>query len=135
MQQASAEGAPDTQGEMVHQEQQGRVGVGDPPPLQHIRALSATEGGAPPSTEEGVDMKGFTPERAHLTLREVYVDFPHHKDGTSLSGRLQYNAIWKSHLRRLSAQPDCWYSPPQDNVERRFTAILAAEWRGLLERK
>ena len=36
--------------------------------------------------EEGADLQGFPPARSHLSLREVYGEFPHHTNGTYLKG-------------------------------------------------
>ena len=35
-------------------------------------------------------------------------------------------------MRRIAAQSDIWYATPSVAVGRRFTAILAAEWRGVI---
>ena len=42
------------------------------------------------------------------------------------------DAIWQRHSRRLAAQLASWYATPSGVVGRRFTAILTAEWRGVL---
>ena len=63
-----------------------------------------------PSTEEGADLKGFIPDRAHLLLHEVYVDFPHQNEVTHLTGGVPDNNIWKSYWKNLAAQSASWYS-------------------------
>ena len=95
--------------------------------------MSAPEGGAPPSTEEGADLQGFTPARAYLLLQEVYGDFPHHNNGTHLSGGDPENETWQSCWEHLAMQSySCYYTHP-GNVVGRFTSVLAAEWRGVLK--
>ena len=84
-------------------------------------------GGDATPPEENEDLLGFTPERVHLLLQEVYGDFLHHNDGSHLDGGIAYNAAWQSRWRRLAAQPASWYATPSGAVRRRFTAILAAE--------
>ena len=37
-------------------------------------------GEAVPPPEENADLRGFTPEFAHLLLKGVYGDFPHHNN-------------------------------------------------------
>ena len=49
-------------------------------------------GGESPSTEEGADLQGFTPVRAHLVLLKAYGDFPHTNNGTHLTGGVPDNA-------------------------------------------
>ena len=44
------------------------------------------------------------------------------------------NAIWQCRWRRLATQPDSWYATPSGSVGCCFTAILVAEWRGVLGR-
>ena len=80
-----------------------------------------------PSTEEGADLQGFTPDRAHLSVQEVYGDFPHHNGSTHLAGGVPDDAIWKSSWRRLAAKSASWYFTPPGKVGRRFTGVLAAE--------
>ena len=70
----------------------------------------------------------------HLLLREVYGDFPHHNDGSHLDGGVADDAIWKRHWRRLAFQSDSWYATPTGAVGCRFTAILAVEWQGVIDR-
>ena len=84
--------------------------------------------------EENADLPGFTPERAHLLLQVVYGDFPHHNDGSPLDRGIADDTAWQRSWRRLAAQSASWYATPSGAVGRRFTAILAAEWRGVLDR-
>ena len=88
-----------------------------------------------PSTEEVADLKGFTPARAHLSLREVYGDFSHQNNGTHLAGGVPDDAMWKSLWRQPAAQSARWYSTPPGKVGRRFTTVLVAEWRGAIDQK
>ena len=85
--------------------------------------------------EENTDLPGFTPERAHLLLQGVYGDFPHHNDGSHLDGGITDDAAWQRCWRRLAAQSASWYATPSGAVGRRFTAILAAEWQGVISRR
>ena len=43
--------------------------------------------------EENVDLSYFTSDCAHLLLREVYRDFPHHNDRLHLDGGVADDAI------------------------------------------
>ena len=43
-------------------------------------------GGGATSPEENSDLPGFVPERAHLLLKVVYGDFPHHNNESHLDG-------------------------------------------------
>ena len=81
----------------------------------------------PPPPEENADLLGFTSERAHLLLQEVYGDFLHHNDGSHMDRGIADNAAWQLRWRRLDAQSKSWYTTPSGAVGRRFTAILAAE--------
>ena len=87
-----------------------------------------------PPLEENADLLVFVPERAHMLLQGVYGDFLHHNDGSHLEGVIVDNALWKRRWRWLAAQSASWYATPSGEVGRRFTAILAASWRGVLER-
>ena len=87
-------------------------------------------GGDATPPEENADLLGFTPERAHLLLQGVYGDFPHHNDGSHLDGGISDDAAWQRCWRQLAAQSASWYATPYGAVGRRFTEILAAEWRG-----
>ena len=44
-----------------------------------------------------------------------------------------YNAVWQHRWRRLTAQSVSWYTTPSGAVGRRFTEILAVEWRRVLD--
>ena len=89
-------------------------------------------GSALPPLEENADLSDFTPELAHLLLREVYGDFPHHKDRSHLDGGFADDAIWQRRWFRLAAQSASWYATPTVAVGRRFTAILDVEWWGVI---
>ena len=91
-------------------------------------------GGGATSLEENVDLLGFHPDRAHLLLQGVYGNFPHHNYRTHLERGVADDTAWQRHWRRLAAQSASWYATPSGAVGRRFTAILAAEWRGVLNR-
>ena len=91
-------------------------------------------GGTPPPPEENADLLGFTPERAHLLLQGVYGDFPHHNNGSHLDEGIVDNAAWQCRWRRLATQSASWYATPSGAVGRRFKAILAAEWQGVISR-
>ena len=87
-----------------------------------------------PPLEGNADLPYFTPGRAHLLLWEVYGDFPDHNNGLYLDGGVVDDAIWKCRCRRISTQSDSWYDTPSGAVGCRFTAMLEAEWRGVLGR-
>ena len=91
-------------------------------------------GGEATPPEENSDLPGFTPERAHLLLQGVYGDFPHHNDGSHLDGGIADDTACQRRWRRLAAQSASWYATPSGVVGRRFTAILAAKWRGVINR-
>ena len=84
-------------------------------------------GGDVPPLEENADLRDFTPERAHLLLREIYRDFPHHNDGSHLDRGVANNAIWQRCWRRIATQSARWYDTPLGEVGCRFMAILAVE--------
>ena len=86
-----------------------------------------------PTLEENADLLDFTPECAHLLLREVYGYLPHHNDGLHLDGRVADTAIWKRCWRLLVAQSAIWYATSTGVVGYRFMAILAVEWQGLFD--
>ena len=67
-----------------------------------------------------------------MLLQGVYGDFPHHNDGSHLDGGIADDATWQRCWRRLAAQSANWYATPSGAVGRRFTAILAAECRGVI---
>ena len=90
-------------------------------------------GGANPP-EGNTDLAGFAPESAHLFFQGVYGDFLHHNDGSHLDGGIADAAACQRRWRRLSAQSASCYETPSGAVGCRFTAILAAEWRGVISR-
>ena len=55
--------------------------------------------------------------------------------GNTKQGGVLDKATWQIHWRRISAQSASWYSTPPGKVGRQFTAVLDAEWRGVLDRK
>ena len=69
-----------------------------------------------------------------MLLQEVYGDFPHHNNGLHLERVILDDAVWKCRWQRLAAQSESWYDTPSIALGRRFMAILAAEWRGVLGR-
>ena len=74
---ASAERALDAIGEAGSSEQ--REGGGGTPSATTQHGYVHARGGAATSTEEGADLQGFTPARAHLSLWEVNKNFPHQR--------------------------------------------------------
>ena len=80
-----------------------------------------------PPPEENEDLPDFTPERAHLLLREIYGYLPHPSDGSHLDRGVTDNATRQRCWRRLAATPS-------GAVGHCFTAILVAEWREILDR-
>ena len=91
-------------------------------------------GGDATPPEENADLLGFIPERAHLLLQGVYVDFTHHNNGSHLDGEIADDTACQRRWRRLAAQSTSWYAKPSGAVGFRFMAILAAEWRRVLNR-
>ena len=91
-------------------------------------------GGDATPPEENADLPGFHLERAHRLLQRVYGDFPHHNDWLHLDGGIADDAAWQRRWRRLAVQSASWYATPSRAVGRRFTEILAAEWRGVISR-
>ena len=74
-----------SQGRRVAQSSGGGRGGGSPTtPTQ--QGFVHSGGGVSISTGEGADLQVFTPARAHLSLREVYGDLPHHNNGMHLAG-------------------------------------------------
>ena len=67
-------------------------------------------------------------------MQVVYVDFLHHNDGYHLDGGVTDDAICQHRWRRLATYLASWYATPSGVVGGQFTAILAAEWRGVLRR-
>ena len=84
--------------------------------------------------KENADLPDFTPGHAYLLLQGVYGDFPHKNNGLHLYGGVTENTIWQRCWRRIATQLASWYTKPYGAVGRRFTAILAAEWRGVIGR-
>ena len=82
--------------------------------------------------EENVDMTRFAPERAHLLLQIVYRDSLHHNDRLHLDGEVLEDAAWQRRWCLLAAQSNRWYATTSREIGQRFTAILDAEWRGVL---
>ena len=78
--------------------------VKDTPQTHQNKYLFMMKGGTAPSIEESAELQGFTSERVHLYLQEVYVDSPHNNDGIHLVGGVPDNAIWKSHWKELDTQ-------------------------------
>ena len=64
-------------------------------------------------------------------LREVYGDFPHHKDGLHLD---VVESIWQRRWSRIAAHSASWYATPTGAFGRRITSILAVEWQGVIDR-
>ena len=89
-------------------------------------------GGDAPPPEENSDLPEFHPERAHLLLQGVYGDFLHHNNGSHRERGIADEAAWQRLWRRLAAQSASWYATPSGAEGRQFTAILAAEWRGVI---
>ena len=87
-----------------------------------------------PPPEEYANFPGVTHKRAHQVLQGVYGDFLHHNDEAHLDGEISNDALWQHCWGRLAAQSTSWYVMPSGGVRRRFTAILAAEWRGVIVR-
>ena len=67
-------------------------------------------------------------------LQGVYGDFPHHYNWSHQDGGIADSAALQRHWRRLAAKSASWYATPSGAVGRQFTAILAAEWQGVLGR-
>ena len=91
-------------------------------------------GGEATPQEENTYLSGFTPERVHLLLQGAYGEFLHQNDRSHLDGGIKDDAAWQRCWRRLAAQSSRWYATPSGVVGRRFTAILAAEWQGVISR-
>ena len=81
-----------------------------------------------------MDLPDFTPERAHPLVQGVYGDLLHHNEGSCLDGRVPDDTVWQRRWHRLAAQLASWYATPYVALERRFMAILSAEWRGVIGR-
>ena len=85
-------------------------------------------------SEENADLPNFSPECAHLFFREVYGYSPHHNNGSHLDGGVTDDTIWQCCWRWLDAQSASWYATPTGVVGCCFTAILAVEWQGVIDR-
>ena len=96
------------------------------------RSRSLTWGGTPPPSEENAHLPGFTPERAHLLLKGVYGDFPHHNNELHLEGGIADDALWQHSWPCLAAHSANWCATPSGALGRRFTAVLAAECRRVI---
>ena len=103
---------------------------GETPRGDRLRTLAW--GGMPPPPEENADLLGFIPERVHLLLQGVYGDFPYHNDRAHVDRGIAEDAAWKRRWRQISAQSVSWYATPSGAVGRRFTTILAVEWREVI---
>ena len=103
-------------------------------PLGGTQLRSLAWGGDATPPEESAELLGFHPARAHLLLQGVYGDFPHHNNGLQLGGGIADDPTWQRRWCRLAAQSASWYATSSGAVRRRFTAILAAEWRGVFSR-
>ena len=68
-------------------------------------------------------------------LQEVFGYSPHHNNKMHLAGEVPEEALWKSCWMKLDTQSDSWYSTPPGKAGCQFTAVLAEERRGVLDRK
>ena len=128
--------ATDSGAEMEADEDEGNNEEGemdrDTPRVAPVEVVCV--GGDVPPPEENADLPDFIPERAHLLFQGVYRDYPHHNNRPHLDGGVADNAIWKRCWCRLATQWASWYATPSGTVGCCFTAILAAEWEGVLGR-
>ena len=62
-----------------------------------------------------------------------YEDHPQHIDGSNMDRGIAYDDAWQHYYIRLALQLARWYTTPQVEVLRKFMALLAAEWRGILD--
>ena len=115
----------DKEGSEAEGDREGKTPRGAPLEVIHV-------GGNVPSPEENADLPGFHPERAHLLLQGVYGDFLHHNNGSHLDRGIMDEDVWQRCWHQIAAQSASWYATPSGAVGRRFTAILAVEWRGVL---
>ena len=90
-------------------------------------------GGGLPPQEENTDLPDITPERAHLLLRTIYGDFPHHNYGSHLDRGVTDDALWQHCWCWLAVQLARWYATPTGAVGCRFTEILSVEWKGVTD--
>ena len=84
-----------------------------------------------PPQEEGMDLPDVSPARVHLLLQGVYGDLSHHNYGLHLYRGDRDDAVWQCCWFWLAAQFSRWYARPPGEVGRRFTEVLAVEWRVL----
>ena len=121
-------------GEETEQEPEGveEVGGGDgeTPRAPLVEVTCVGRDATPP--EENEDLLGFTPEHAHLVLQGIYGNFPHHNNGFHLDRGIADDAAWQRCWLRIAAQSESWYATPYGAMGRCFTAILEAEWRGVI---
>ena len=110
------------------------MGQGRSDPKGGTGRVGSHGGGTYPPPEENSDLLDFTPECAHLLLQEVYGDLPHHNDRSHLDRGVADNDIWKHRWLQLAAPLASWYATPSGAVGCRSTAILAAEWQGVINR-
>ena len=96
------EGAPDATGEAGRMEQW--EGDGGPPPIYNTTGLCLCLRGVGLIDGGKADLQGFITARSHLSLQEVYADFPHQHYRTNLSGQVPDKATWEIHWRWLGAQ-------------------------------
>ena len=61
-----------------------------------------------PYTEEVADLQDFKPKRAHLLLRDIYGDFPHHNNGMHRVGGIPDATTWQSRWRWIAAKFHKW---------------------------
>ena len=81
-----------------------------------------------------MDLPDFNPERAHQFMQGVYGNFLNHNGRLQLDEGVTDDNIWNCRWRRLATQLASWYAMSSGTIGRRFTAILDAEWRGVLGR-
>ena len=83
----------------------------------------------------GADLPGYTLTQADKLLDVVYGDHIHDNDGTHLDGGVADDGVWQARWRRLVQVHPNNYSVPKGRVGSRFLTRLAAEFRGVRERK
>ena len=76
----------------------------------------------------------FVPVREHLLMKGVYVEYPHHINGSLLDRGVLYDAVWELQWRRLAPQLTSWYATPSGSVGSWFKTILDAEWQSVISR-
>ena len=62
----------------------------------------STMGGGGFPQEEGTELPNFPPARAHLLLKLVYVDFPHHSNRYHMGRGVPDDDVWHQYWFRLS---------------------------------